>query len=157
MLHLPCEPCSTPCGHPRRMRRAPLSGLNPSSPGHLGRCTRCGCRSAFPPGQRAGTSQRSGVRCQGCLAESGRGVSTIMACQGQACICERTQTHPPHNISTRTHARTHAHAHTHTLIHAYACTRCAHDGLRLFFSVASNASTLVLIGTCEGFLCCSTV
>ena len=50
------------------------------------------------------------------------------------------QTHRHIRAHTHTHTLTHTHTHSHT--HAYACTRCARDGLRQFFSVASNAPTL---------------
>ena len=64
----------------------------------------------------------------------------------------RAHTHTRTNTQTHTRALTHTlihvHAYTraHTLsrTHAYVCTRCACDGLRQFFSVASNAPTLVL-------------
>jgi len=46
---------------------------------------------------------------------------------------------------TGTHTRTHTYTHTLTRTRAYACTRCAHDGLRLFFSVASDAPSLVFL------------
>ena len=53
---------------------------------------------------------------------------------------------------TGTHARTHTHmctrAHTLTRTHAYVCTRCARDGLRQFFSVASDAPILVFSAIC---------
>ena len=47
---------------------------------------------------------------------------------------------------THTHTRTHTHTHTRTRTrsHAYAPTCCARDGLRQFFSVASDAPTLVV-------------
>ena len=49
-----------------------------------------------------------------------------------------------------THTRTHTNTHTRTITctHAYACTRCARDGLRQFFSVASDAPILVLFTLC---------
>ena len=55
-----------------------------------------------------------------------------------------TQTHT--HTSTRTYMRAHTHMRTraHTHAHAYAHTRSARDGLCLFFSVASDASPLVI-------------
>jgi len=58
---------------------------------------------------------------------------------------------------TNTQALTRAHKHTctrtHTCTHAYARTRCVRDGLCHFFSVASDAPSLVIIlvhGTYSG-------
>jgi len=67
-----------------------------------------------------------------------------------------TNTNARANTLRRAHTHTHAHTHKHTCTRAhtytrtntqahtraYACTRCARDGLRQFFSVASNAPTL---------------
>jgi hypothetical protein len=53
-------------------------------------------------------------------------------------------TQTPRHTRARTHTYTHMHADTHSHTHAYACTRCAHDGLRQYFSVASDAPTLAI-------------
>ena len=55
----------------------------------------------------------------------------------------RVSTHTHTQTHRHTRARTHAYTHTLTRTHAYVCTRCAHDGLSQFFSVASDAPTLV--------------
>ena len=67
----------------------------------------------------------------------------------------RTKTHTHTHTHTGTHARAHtytrtntqahtrAHTHTHVHTHVYACTRFVRDGLRQFFSVASDTPTLV--------------
>jgi len=52
-----------------------------------------------------------------------------------------THKHTDTRTHTHTNAKTQAHTRAHT--HAFACTCCAYDGLRQFFSVASNAPTLV--------------
>jgi hypothetical protein len=44
---------------------------------------------------------------------------------------------------THTGAHTRTHTHTHTYTHTYTHTRCTRDGLRQFFSVASDTPTLV--------------
>ena len=46
-------------------------------------------------------------------------------------------------LHTNTQAHTRAHTHTHVHTHVYACTRFVRDGLRQFFSVASDTPTLV--------------
>jgi len=53
----------------------------------------------------------------------------------------------------------HKHTGTQTHTHAFACNCCACDGLRQFFSVASDARTLVLFGREEALVvfpyCCT--
>ena len=53
-------------------------------------------------------------------------------------------THTYKRPNTQAHTCTHTHAHTHTCTHAYTFTCCARDGLRQFFSIASDAPTLEL-------------
>ena len=67
------------------------------------------------------------------------------------CTRTKTQTHARAHILTHKHTCTHTHTHTHTCMrahtltrtHAYTCSRRARDGLCHFFSVASDAPTLV--------------
>ena len=54
-----------------------------------------------------------------------------------------TNTRKYSQARTRTYTCTNTHTHRHTQTRACACTRCARDGLRQFFSVASDAPTLV--------------
>jgi hypothetical protein len=66
--------------------------------------------------------------------------------------CARTHTHTCTRTNTHVRTRinqTHRHTHAPTLsrTRAYACTRCARDGLRQFFSVASDAPSLVQTDT----------
>jgi len=83
---------------------------------------------------------------------------THLHTQTRANTCRRAHAHTlahaqTHKLTdTRTHTHTykhpntqaHTYAQTHTHMHAYACTCCACDGLRQFFSVASDTPTLVL-------------
>ena len=59
-------------------------------------------------------------------------------------IQTQTRAHIHTYTCTRTNTRTHTRANIHTRTHAYACTRCARHVLRQFFSVASDAPTLVI-------------
>jgi hypothetical protein len=61
-----------------------------------------------------------------------------------------TREHTYTRTNTQAHTCTHAQTLTHT--HAYACTRCARNGLRQFFSVASDAPTLVSL--CLNLISC---
>ena len=53
------------------------------------------------------------------------------------------QHHAHHCSVCGAERHTHRATHAHTRTHAYACTCCARDGLRYFFSIASDAPTLV--------------
>ena len=55
--------------------------------------------------------------------------------------CAHIYMHNPTGTHTRAH--THIHAHAFTPTHAYTRTHCARDGLRQFFSVASDAPSRV--------------
>jgi len=66
----------------------------------------------------------------------------------QTSVCMHTGEHTQIHRHTRAHANIHTracartHTHSHTLTHTCICTRCARDGLRQFFSVASDAPSL---------------
>jgi len=74
-------------------------------------------------------------------------VYTLAHAHTYTCMRTNTQTHSRAHIHPRKHTGTHAHTHTHTRArtHAYACTCCAHDGPRQFFSVASDRPHLSLL------------
>ena len=57
----------------------------------------------------------------------------------------RTNTRVRTHTNAQSHRHTHAHTHILTRTRANACTRCARDGLRQFFSVASDAHSLVKV------------
>jgi len=81
-----------------------------------------------------------------------------------ACACAHTYKHKRVRVYTQAHTHIHMHMHRYTRAHTYkrpntqahtrahththtciCSTRCAHDGFRQFFSVASDAPSLVLI------------
>jgi hypothetical protein len=71
----------------------------------------------------------------------------------RSCTCAHTLTQTRARIHTGAHTHIHMRTHKHTDTRAHTCTRtnaqahtrsrCARDGLRQFFSVASDALTLV--------------
>ncbi len=81
----PVAHCNKRAQVPRRMChvRTGTPAHQQSAPGHRGRCTQCGCRSASPPCQTGGRSRGSGGQCPGCSAVERGQTQSQQVCQAR--------------------------------------------------------------------------